>query len=108
MPQSIPVTVLGRSFTPETDQDEAYLRDLSVFVEQRMRATGAEDVLSMAVLGALRIAHELHTLRRDFALLTSKIERLSQHLSHTLGECEEARTQNLNGGITTGSAVGAR
>jgi cell division protein ZapA (FtsZ GTPase activity inhibitor) len=110
MRQRIPVTILGRSFTAtaETDQDEVHLRALSAFVEQHMRASGADEVLSMAVLAALQIAHELHTVRRDFALLTSKIERLSQQLSHSVGECQETHSQNLNGGITTGSAVGVR
>ena len=94
MPRPFEVTILGLPFTVQSDEDEAYVRQLAAFVDDRMRrATTAGGTIAVAVLGALHIADELHKLQREFADLTCKIEDLSRSLARTLKESEQSQMQ---------------
>lgn len=92
--QSVVVSILGRSFTVQSDEDEAYVRQLAAFVDEKMREVrSGGDSAGVAVLAALHIADELHRLRREYAHLMSKIEALSRDVARTLDRSERSQLQ---------------
>ena len=91
---SFAVSILGRSLTIQSGEDEAYVRELCDVLDPRVRQVRiAGDPLSTAVLAALRSADELRTLRREQTLLTSKIEALAKQLSSSLGDQDQGYTR---------------
>ena len=91
---AVVVSILGRSYTVQTDEDESYVRQLAAFVDEKMREVrSGADSAGVAVLAALHIADELHRLRREYAHLTSKIEALSRDLARTLDPSERSHIQ---------------
>lgn len=62
------VQIFGQSYTIAGDLDEAYVRQLAAYVDERMQAisnnTSTIDTQKAAVLAALSIADELHSLRK--------------------------------------------
>ena len=76
--------------------DPEYLQKLASFVDARMRQiaeqTATIDSLRLAVLAALNIADELHTLKRKHDTVTSDVKQRTSHLSGALDEVlQEAR-----------------
>jgi cell division protein ZapA len=63
------VQIFGQSYPIGTDLDEAYVRKLAAYVDEKMQtiadATGTVDTQKVAVLAALAIADELHGMQRD-------------------------------------------
>jgi cell division protein ZapA len=63
------VQIFGQSYTIAGDLDEAYVRQLAAYVDERMQAisnnTSTIDTQKAAVLAALSIADELHSLRKE-------------------------------------------
>ena len=61
--------IFGQSYTIAGDLDEAYVRELAAYVDERMQAiannTSTIDTQKAAVLAALSIADELHSLRKE-------------------------------------------
>ena len=91
---AVVVSILGRSFTVQSDEDESYVRQLAAFVDEKMREVrSGGDSSGVAVLAALHIADELHRLQREYAHLTSKIEALSRDLARTLDRAERSHIQ---------------
>lgn len=91
---AVVVSILGRSFTVQSDEDEVYVQQLAAFVDERMREVrSGGDSAGVAVLAALHIADELHRLQREYAQLTSKIEELSRDLARTLDRSERSQIQ---------------
>lgn len=92
--RSVIVSILGRSFTVQSDEDEAYVQQLAAFVDEKMREVrSGGDSASVAVLAALHITDELHKLRREYAHLVSKIEALSRDLARALDRSEPTQLQ---------------
>lgn len=62
------IEIFDQTYNVQADGDEAYLRELAAFVDQKMRtvadATRQVDSMRVAVLSALNIADELFTLRK--------------------------------------------
>ena len=59
---STPVTIFGKTYHLRGDGDPAYLHELALEVDRRMRevaeTTGTADTLSLAILAALNITDE--------------------------------------------------
>lgn|SRR5689334_7394302 len=64
----VKIEIFDQTYNVQADGDEAYLRELAAFVDQKMRtvaeATRQVDSMRVAVLSALNIADELFTLRK--------------------------------------------
>lgn len=62
------IEIFDQTYNVQAEGDEAYLRELAAFVDQKMRtvadATRQVDSMRVAVLSALNIADELFTLRK--------------------------------------------
>lgn len=62
------IEIYGQSYSVHADENEAYLKELAAYVDARMRkvaaATHTVDSVRVAVLAALNIADELHTIQR--------------------------------------------
>ena len=69
MAQSIKVQIFGQTYSIQGDLDEAYVQKLAAYVDERMRAisnmTPTVDTQKVAVLAALAIADELHSLKQE-------------------------------------------
>ena len=69
MSNRVKVEIYGQSYTMAGDLDEGYVQKLARHVDEKMRAVAAAtqtvDSVRVAVLAALAIADELHTLRQE-------------------------------------------
>ena len=69
MPKPIKVEIYDQSYNIGGELDEAYVGELARYVDAKMRAlaeaTKTVDSLKVAVLAALAIADELHSLRQE-------------------------------------------
>jgi cell division protein ZapA len=63
------VQIFGQSYALHGDLEEAYMQKVAAFVDEKMHAiadaTGTIDTQKVAVLAALAIADELHTVRQE-------------------------------------------
>jgi len=69
MAQSFKVQIFGQMFPIQGDLEEAYVQKLAEYVDEKMRAiakmTATVDTQKVAILAALAIADELHSLRKE-------------------------------------------
>ena len=69
MSNRIKVEIYGQSYTMAGDLDEGYVQELARYVDEKMSvvsaATQTVDSVRVAVLAAMAIADELHTLRQE-------------------------------------------
>jgi cell division protein ZapA len=69
MTRTCKVQIYGQTFPIQGDLDEAYVQDLAEYVDAKMRAIGERtptvDTQKVAILAALAIADELHSLRKE-------------------------------------------
>jgi cell division protein ZapA len=69
MSNLVKVQIYGQSYTLGGELDEAYVQQLAQYVDQKMNAvaaaTSAVDSARVAVLAAMAIADEYHTLRHE-------------------------------------------
>ncbi len=69
MPNRVKVEIYGQSYTLGGDLDEAYVQKLARYVDEKMSAISAAthtvDSTKVAVLAAVAIADELHTLQQE-------------------------------------------
>ena len=69
MSNRIKVEIYGQSYTMAGDLDERYVQELARYVDEKMSAVSAAtqtvDSVRVAVLAAMAIADELHTLRLE-------------------------------------------
>ena len=63
------VQIFGQTYTVRGELDECYVQQLAAYVDEKMSAiadaTSTVDTQRVAVLAALAIADELHSLRKD-------------------------------------------
>jgi cell division protein ZapA len=68
MSNRVKVEIYGQGYTMAGDLDEAYVRELARYVDEKMNAVAAAtqtvDSVRVAVLAAMAIADELHTLQQ--------------------------------------------
>jgi len=66
---AVKVQIFGQTYTIRGDLDERYVQRLAAYVDGKMSAiadaTATVDTQKVAVLAALAIADELHTIRKD-------------------------------------------
>ena len=69
MPEQFKVEIFGQTYSMQGDLDPVYVEELASFVDEKMRTISSgmrvSDSVRVAVLTALSIADELHTLRRN-------------------------------------------
>jgi cell division protein ZapA len=69
MSKNVKVQIFGQVFPIQGDLDEAYMQRLAEYVDERMRAivemTPTVDTQKVAILAAMSIADELHSLRKE-------------------------------------------
>jgi cell division protein ZapA len=68
MSNRVKVEIYGQGYTMAGDLDEAYVQELARYVDEKMsavaEATQTVDSVRVAVLAAMAIADELHTLQQ--------------------------------------------
>ncbi|HEY4742706.1 MAG TPA: cell division protein ZapA [Candidatus Acidoferrales bacterium] len=64
----VKIDIYNQSYNVQADENEEYLKELAAFVDEKMRsvaeATRTIDSVRVAVLAALNIADELHSLKK--------------------------------------------
>ena len=89
------VEIYDQTYHIRGELDEAYVSELAQYVDTKMRtvaeATRTIDSLRVAVLAALNIADELHTLRRQHAELE---ESLRARTERALSLVDQAMKQS--------------
>ena len=69
MSAPVKVEILGQIYAIRGELDERYVQELAAYVDEKMRAiadaTATVDTQKVAVLAALAIADELHSMQRD-------------------------------------------
>jgi len=64
----VKIEIFDQTYSVQADGDEAYLRELAAFVDEKMRmvaeTTRQVDSMRVAVLSALNIADEFFSLRK--------------------------------------------
>ena len=95
MSSPVKVQIFGQIYSIRGDLDERYVQKLASYVDEKMAAiadaTSTIDTQKVAVLAALAIADELHTIRKDRTenddLLREQAERcltlVERALKHT-------------------------
>ncbi len=88
------VQIFGQTFSIGGELDEEYVQKLAAYVDEKMRAisemTPTVDTQKIAVMAALAIADELHTLRSD---RTDRDELLKEQAERCLNLVERALKQ---------------
>jgi cell division protein ZapA len=66
---AVKVQIFGQTYTIRGELDERYVQKLAAYVDEKMSAiadvTATVETQKVAVLAALAIADELHTIRKD-------------------------------------------
>jgi cell division protein ZapA len=83
MSAPVKAQIFGQTYSIRGDLDEVYVQKLAAFVDEKMRtiaeATATVDTQKAAVLAALAIADELHSIQKERGyreeLLREKAER---------------------------------
>src|SRR5580692_3804299 len=69
MSTPVKVEIFGQMYTIRGELDEAYVQELAQYVDEKMQAiaagTATVDTQKVAVLAALAIADELHSIQKD-------------------------------------------
>jgi len=90
----VKVQIFGQIYTIRGELDERYVQKLAAYVDEKMSAiadaTATVDTKKVAVLAALAIADELHTIRID---RTDQEELLREQAERCLTLVERALKQ---------------
>jgi len=69
MSAPVKVQIFGQPYAIRGDLDEKYVQELAAYVDEKMRAiaavTATVDTQKLAVLAALAIADELHSMQKE-------------------------------------------
>jgi len=96
MNRAVKVQILGQTYTIHGELEEVYVRKLAAYVDEKMQAvaemTSTVDTHKVAVLAALAIADELHSLRAERSdreeLLKEQAERCLTLVERALRQSE--------------------
>ena len=84
MSRNVEITIWNRKFTLKSDEDEAQLREVARFVDDKLAELGRNSASAMpvnvAVLGALNIANEYFNYRRRMERALQDLELESDTL----------------------------
>jgi cell division protein ZapA len=90
----VKVQIFGQTYSIQGDLDVRYVQRLAKYVDEKMQAiadaTGTVDTQKIAVLAALAIADELHSIRRE---RTDQDELLREQAERCLTLVERALKQ---------------
>lgn len=89
--RNVEIIILGQKYVIKSDQEEAHLREVARYVDQKLSDMnrGRIATLSVAVLGALNIANEYHLYRQQVDGLLQKMEEQSKQLKLLLEQRDE-------------------
>lgn len=92
--REIDLEIAGQRLHIRTDEDEAYMRGLAAFVDERMRDVGKGQQrgiasLTIALLAALQIADEYHKMKG----LEESIDSALGRLADAVESCLEATSR---------------
>lgn len=92
--REIDLEIAGQRLHIRTDEDEAYMRGLAAFVDERMREVGKGQQrgiasLTIALLAALQIADEYHKAKG----LEESIDSALGRLADAVESCLEASSR---------------
>lgn len=94
MARTTKVQIFGQTYSIQGDLDEAYVQKLAAYVDQKMRViaemTPIVDTQKVAILAALAIADELHSLGDEHG---EREELLKEHAERCLTLVERALKQ---------------
>jgi cell division protein ZapA len=83
--RSVEVKILGQSYSIKTDEDEAYIKSLAQYVDERLKEVYkvAPNIshVKAAIMVAFGIADELYKLRMEYENLNKIIEEKAKILS---------------------------
>jgi cell division protein ZapA len=106
MKRLIEVEIFGQTFTVNSEDDEAYVRQLASYVDQRMRQVGGASKtavpLRVAIMAAMSIADEYYKASSREAEIEQEAARLSAALLERIEQSEK-----LDGMATSESTVNA-
>jgi cell division protein ZapA len=96
MTQTAKVHIYGQTFSLQGDLDEVYVRKLAAYVDAKMHTvsdmTPTVDTQKVAILAALAIADELHSLKKERGereeLLKEQAERCLTLVERALRQTE--------------------
>ena len=95
MARNVKVQIFGQMYPIQGDLDEAYVHKLAAYVDEKMRAiarmTPTVDTQKVAILAALAIADELHSLRNE---RNAREELLKEQAERCLTLVERALKQS--------------
>ncbi|WP_037545448.1 cell division protein ZapA [Spirochaeta lutea] len=98
------INLLGTSFTIQSDEDPAYLREILSYLEAKISevTTGVKttDPLKISILASLLLADELHKLKNSQEMLKQQaqsslssqeyereVDEITKRLIRTIDEC---------------------
>ena len=92
--REIDLEIAGQRLHIRTDEDEAYMRGLAAFVDERMRDVGKGQQrgiasLTIALLAALQIADEYHKMKG----LEESVDSALGRLADAVESCLEASSR---------------
>ena len=98
------IDILGTSFTVQSDQDPAYLRDVSNFystkVEEIRRSVTTTDPLKISILAGLLIIDEYYKYKSGTGNIdikdTLEADKITKDLIHTLDQALERVRESDN------------
>jgi cell division protein ZapA len=96
MAHSVKLQIFGQVYPVQSELDEAYMQKLAEYVDEKMRAiadmTPTVDTQKVAILAAIVIADELHSLRKERGereeLLKEQAERCLTLVERALKQSE--------------------
>ena len=96
MGQTVKVQIYGQTFSIRGELDEAYVQKLAAYVDAKMRTisdmTPTVDTQKVAILAALAITDELHSLKKERGgreeLLKEQAERCLTLVERALKQTE--------------------
>ena len=93
MKRLIEVEIFGQTFTVTSEDDEAYVRQLASYVDQRMRQVGGASKtavpLRVAIMAAMSIADEYYKASSREAEIEQEAARLSAALLERIEQSEK-------------------
>jgi cell division protein ZapA len=96
MAHSVKLQIFGQVYPVQSELDEVYMQKLAEYVDEKMRAiadmTPTVDTQKVAILAAIVIADELHSLRKERGereeLLKEQAERCLTLVERALKQSE--------------------
>jgi cell division protein ZapA len=88
--KSVEVQILGQSYSIKTDENEAYIRELAGYVDDKLKeiynAAPNANHVKAAIMAAFGIADELFKVRAERESFDRMVEEKTEILSSLLGE----------------------